>query len=185
MLEPSAAVYTSITQKKVKSDQTQRGWSDAFPCYDKLQEHASALDCAWPLVWSQVSTTAKAQDRKGWHGLQLRLSLDQAPALWMESHPPCQAYLPLLYAKPLSFHSDKLLQSSHLFVGHLHISCGAGLVSVPKQISPEAPQCSGKQCNDQLLWRPPFPFCLRTQLRQSLFKLMFFHSKHMAIFFLL
>lgn len=101
----------------------------------------------------------------------------------MESHPPSQAHLPLLYAKPLGFHSDKLLQSPHLFVGHLHISCGAGLELCLGTLTPEAPQCSGRQGNDQPLWRPHFPFCLRTQLRQSLFKLMFFHSKHLANFF--
>jgi len=40
---------------------------------------------------------------------------------------PVRLVSTLLYAKPLSFHSAKLLWSSHLFVGHLHISCGPGL----------------------------------------------------------
>lgn len=83
-------------------------------------------------------------------------------------------------------HSVKLLfqrgpHTSLLAIPTYHV--GQDLSSGLGTLTPEASQCSSGQGNDQPIWRPHFPFCLRTLLRQRLFKLIFFHSKHLAIFF--
>lgn len=72
-------------------------------------------------------------------------------------------------------------RTSFLAIPTYHV--GQDLSSDLGTLTPEASQCSSGQGNDQPIWRPHFPFCLRTLLRQSLFKIIFFHRKHLANFF--
>lgn len=65
-----------------------------------------------------------------------------------------------------------------------HIHAGQDLSSGSGTVIPETSQCLGGQGNDQHMWRPHFPLCLRTHLGQRLFKLIFFHREHLANFFL-
>lgn len=120
------------------------------------------------------SAATEAQDWKGWHGPYVRPSTWPCPER-NHIHPVMPASLSSMQSFWVSTVPDFFGPHTALSATHTHHigqdwSSGLGTV-IPK--SSLKHHCLGGQGNDQHIWSPHFPFYLRTNLRQSLFKLIF------------